>query len=62
MRYTDDPISDFLDYDDERSRKLDRLPLCGCCEEPIQQEMAVCIDGTYYCDDCLNELRVWIGD
>ncbi len=37
---------------------LERLPVCFCCEEPIQQETAVCLDGTFYCDECLDNNRV----
>lgn len=40
------------------SRWLERLPKCFYCEEPIQQETAVCLDGTFYCDECLDNNRV----
>ena len=42
-------------HDREQSKKLERLPKCFCCGEPIQQEMAVCLDGFgYLCDDCIK--------
>jgi formylmethanofuran dehydrogenase subunit E len=42
----------------ERNRWLEQLPRCCHCDEPIQQETAVCIDGAWYCDECLeNSLR-----
>jgi formylmethanofuran dehydrogenase subunit E len=41
---------------------LQRLPKCTECGEPIQQEDAVCINGEYYCDHCLKDLRVSVGD
>lgn len=62
MYRTDDPIDDFLQYDAEQQRKLERLPKCKICGYPIQQEDAVCIDGKYYGDDCLIDLRVTVGD
>lgn len=57
-----DPIDDFERWDDEQSRMLERLPKCERCGEPIQQESAVRIDNDYYCDECLAEMREWIGE
>lgn len=62
MFYTDDPIADFNRYDDEQQRCLERLPRCAECGEHIQQDDAVCMDGHYYCDECLHSMREWIGD
>lgn len=62
MYRTDDPLADFERWDAERQAWLNSLPKCECCGEPIQQEKAVCIDGIYYCDECLDEMREWIGD
>lgn len=62
MSWTGDPLKDFDRWDAKQQRKLDRLPKCACCCEPIQQEDAVCIEGKYYCDDCLDEMRESIGD
>lgn len=62
MRITDDPIADFHRHDTEQEEWLDSLPKCEHCGEPIQQEKAVCIDGKYFCDECLDEMREWIGD
>ncbi len=57
-------ISDNYDLweqrDREQHRRLARFPKCTRCGEHIQQEDAVCIDGNYYCDNCLKELREWI--
>ena len=60
--YTDDPIADFLKHDKEQARWLVRLPLCVKCEEHIQQEDVLCIDGKYYCDNCLENMREPIDD
>ncbi len=62
MYMTDNPIADFNHHDDECQRYLDSLPVCKECDQPIQQETAVCIKGNYYCDDCLDDLRESIGD
>lgn len=44
-------------HEEEMDKQLELLPLCARCEDHIQQERAVCIDGTWYCDDCLEECR-----
>ena len=62
MYRTDDPYADFDTWDRERQERLERLPRCANCEEHIQQEKAVCINGDYYCDECLDDLREYIGD
>lgn len=55
--WTDDPIADFNRYDSEQQKYLKKLPVCCGCGEPIQQDDAVCIDGDWFCDDCLNDMR-----
>jgi hypothetical protein len=44
------------DYEAEQQRELDRLPICCCCDEPIQQDTAICIDDEWLCDSCLDTL------
>ena len=41
-------------HDMEQERRRARLPVCCYCGEHIMQEDAVCIDGDYYCDECLE--------
>ncbi len=62
MCYTDDPVADFMRHDYEQQKALARLPKCCRCLMPIQQDDAVCIDGEYYCDECLDSMREYIGD
>ena len=52
-----DPIVDFYRREAEHQRWLDQLPVCHHCDEPIQQETAVHIEGCWYCDECLQDLR-----
>ncbi len=49
-------------HDAEQNRWLERLPKCSICGEPIQQDMAVCIHGDWYCDDCLDDMRKEVPD
>ena len=61
MWITNDPEADFDRYDAEGEEALESLPICVCCGEHIQQEYAVRIVDDYYCDDCLDDMREWIG-
>lgn len=54
---TDNPERDYDEYCNESEKWMDKLPECECCGEKICQEDAVCIDGKWYCDDCLEFLR-----
>jgi formylmethanofuran dehydrogenase subunit E len=54
---SDDPVADFARYDAEQARKLAKLPTCQRCGDAIQQERAVCIEGFWYCDECLESYR-----
>ena len=41
-------------YEAEQERRLDKLPVCSCCDEPIQDESAVVFNDEWICDDCLK--------
>lgn len=53
------PIPDNLDmferHDAEQERNLAKLPVCNCCDEPITDEHAYCIEGTWYCEQCMHD-------
>lgn len=51
-----DPERDYDRYDKEQQERLDRLPVCAECGEPIQQDTALYYNGEWYCDDCEQEL------
>lgn len=42
-------------YEAEQQRELDKLPKCDCCGETITDDFLFDIDGTLYCEDCLND-------
>ena len=54
MFYTDDPIADFHRYDAEQQKKLDRLPKCSECGEPIQDEFCFEVNDELVCDECMH--------
>lgn len=47
----------FARHDAEQERALKRLPVCCVCKDHIQQEKAVRINGDWYCDVCLEDIR-----
>ena len=57
MRLTGDAIRDAEVYTAEMEDALRDLPVCECCEEPIQQDDALYLDDKWYCDDCLRKNR-----
>ena len=54
MYYTDNPLSDFYLTDAEQERKLEALPRCADCGEPIQDEYCYLIKNTVICTECLE--------
>jgi len=54
--------NDFEQRDLEQERWLERRPVCVCCGEHIQEDSAVQIQGSFYCDNCLDDMRVYIDD
>lgn len=52
---TGDPERDFANYEAEQERKLNKLPKCYECGEPIQDEECYEINGELICPECLNE-------
>lgn len=62
-----DHIPDYNDlheeFEAEQERKLDSLPKCDNCGEPIIDEHFYNIDGTYICETCMrDEYRVKTDD
>lgn len=54
MSYTNDPIADFDAWDAEQNKRLETLPECADCGEPIQDETAYYINGEWICRDCMT--------
>ena len=53
--WTDDPLADFSRHCDEQEERLKKLPVCECCQEPIQQEKAVYYNDQWCCTGCEEE-------
>jgi len=52
---TDDPADDFLRHDARQQAKLDKLPRCCECRDPIQTEECFEFNNRLICPECLNE-------
>lgn len=39
----------------EQERLAKSRPICGCCENPILDDMCFEINGEYICEHCINE-------
>lgn len=58
MSYIPDYTELHEEYEATQERRLEKLPKCDCCGEPIIDEYFYNIDGTFICEDCLiNEYR-----
>ena len=44
-------------HDREQEEALEKLPVCDCCGEPIQQGEAVYYNDQWFCKDC--EDKAW---
>ena len=50
-----DPLDDFTRLDREQEKRLERLPKCDQCGEPIQGEHCYKIHGETLCEECMND-------
>ena len=55
MDYVPDYNDLFNEYESEQERRLDKLPKCDCCGEPITDDYCYNIDGTYICEALMRE-------
>lgn len=55
MYRTNDPAMDFEMYSSEMEDELEKLPICGYCDNYIQDEYAYYIEGEWVCSECMNE-------
>ncbi len=53
--WTDDPVADYHRYDRERQKRLDSLPKCDRCKEPIQESSYYLINDEKICSDCIYD-------
>lgn len=62
MFYTGNPDRDFDRWEAKQERRLAELPRCSDCDNPIQQDTAVYINGEWLCDECLDSYRRGVED
>ena len=52
---TDDPHADFAAHEAYCEAQLEKLPLCDCCGERIQEDFYIDFDGYLVCEECLDK-------
>ena len=62
MYFTDNPVADAERYAAEQEEELEKLPICECCGEPIQQEKAIYYNDQWCCEDCEHDFWQNIRD
>lgn len=63
MNYTDNPLTDFDNWDREQEKQLARLPRCSECGNSIYpDEFLFDFNGEVICEKCLNDNHRKWGD
>ena len=57
MIWTDDPVRDAANYEAERERKMQELPICDICGFRINDDYYYKIGGLTICEGCLEDCR-----
>jgi len=52
-----DNYSLFLKHEAEQEEELQKKPVCHGCGERIQDEYRYNIDGKYYCESCIEDMK-----
>lgn len=47
----------WAEYDSMKEDEYEKLPICDCCGERIQDEYCYVINGDYICESCMEENR-----
>lgn len=58
MIYTNNPVADYMAYDNERTRLLFKFPKCSICDEHITDEHLFIIEGETYVKNVLMKTFV----
>ena len=63
MLYIPDNYDKFQEYEYEREARLEELPVCSECDEPIQTEECYEFNDELICPDCLKDNHMkWVDD
>lgn len=50
-----DNLDFFREHEEEQEKKLQQLPRCSVCKEPIQDDYYFEIDDEILCEECLRD-------
>lgn len=54
MNYCPDVYDQWCRHEAEQQKRLKEFPVCGYCDEPIQDTFYYEIEGETICEDCLK--------
>ena len=60
--YIPDYADLYEDYEAEQERSLRKYPKCDCCDKRILTERFYNFEGTYICEECIEDYLVWTDD
>ena len=56
--YIPDYTDQYAAYEAEQERRQRKYPRCDCCDEVILTERFYNIEGTYICEECIEDFMV----
>lgn len=56
MYFTDEPAVDAERYAEKQQRALGWLPTCNVCGRHIQEDYLFDVDGSIFCEQCMEKL------
>lgn len=62
MEYVPDNYDMWKIHEEEKERQLKRRPICFECGEHIQEDYGYQFNGTWMCQDCLENHKVEIKE
>ena len=57
MCYVPDYLDHWSEHNRQQEEEIEKLPICDCCGEHIQDEYCYVINGDYICESCMEENR-----
>ena len=62
MDYIPDYNELHADYEAQQERIRKKLPKCDCCDERILDDNLWDIEGTIYCERCIDNCRKYVDE
>lgn len=62
MDYIPDYTELHAAFEAEQERRIEKYPKCDCCGERILEDKFFNIEGTYICENCIDDFKVDTDD